>query len=227
MILKELGYDDKAVNLLKEVKELDPKMAAFLLHWKTNGDVKDYLRELTTDYEKMPAEEVMRHQLRQEYPKVSEEQLNILFNRKITKAYSLDSEDEDEKAEGKMLLEAEASKYRDIFINKQQDFLLPKPPEPKPSDLEVQQQLLNKQREQQFEAYKSDIDNNTYTKEVFANNKISIGDGEERFSYPVDAKELKDEENCRLSIIRYKESGKWLLSIKYDLIILNYDLIQN
>ena len=42
-----------------------------------------------------------------------------------------------------------------------------------------------------------------------------------------DAKELKDEENCRLSIIRYKESGKWLLSIKYDLIILNYDLIQN
>lgn len=42
-----------------------------------------------------------------------------------------------------------------------------------------------------------------------------------------DAKELKDEENCRLSIVRYKDTGKWLLSIKYEMIILNYDLIQN
>lgn len=42
-----------------------------------------------------------------------------------------------------------------------------------------------------------------------------------------DAKELKDEENCRLSIVRYKDSGKWLLSIKYDFITLTYDLIQN
>jgi hypothetical protein len=95
-VLKTLGLDASVVSLSKELKE-NQQMMAFFQHWKSNGDVQSYLKELSTDYTKMPAEEVMRHQLKQEYPKATPQQIEALYKREVVKAYSLDSEDEDEK----------------------------------------------------------------------------------------------------------------------------------
>lgn len=188
-VLKELGFDEKVVGFVKELKELDPKMVAFLEHWKSNnGDVTSYLRELTTDYSKMSAEDVMRHQLRQEYPKASPQQLDVLFNREIVKAYSLDSEDETELAEGKLLLEAKAEKYRDAFTAKQQDFLLPKPQQPKAPEPDLQEQA----RKQEFEAYKSQLTNHKYTQAINASKAMTFGEGDEKFNFPVDPVALTD-----------------------------------
>lgn len=188
-ILKELGYDEKAVGFLKDLKEVDPKMLAFLQHWKSkDGNVTDYLRELTTDYDKMTAEDVMRHQLRVEYPKASPQQLDVLFKREVTKAYSLDSVDEEEVAEGRLLLESKADKFRESFKQTQQEYLLPKPPEPKAAEPDLSEQVA----QQQFEAYKSQLTSNDFSKNIVANKSLSIGDGEEKFNYPVDPAELQD-----------------------------------
>lgn len=181
-ILKELGYDDKLVGFVKDLKELDPKMVAFLNTWKSNGDVKEYLRELTTDYSKMPAEDVMRHQLRREYPKASEKALDVLYRKEITEKYNLDSAVDDEVEEGRLLLEAKAERYRDEFISKQNNFLLPKPPEPKVAEPDNSEQL----RQQEIEAYRSQITNNAYTKNIIATKNFSWGDGDEKFNFPVD-----------------------------------------
>jgi len=78
-VLKELGYDDKVIGLLKDAKTLDPKMLAFLDHWKSKGDVTSYLKELTTDYSKMTPEDVLKQQLQREYPKASEKALGALL----------------------------------------------------------------------------------------------------------------------------------------------------
>jgi len=79
-----LGYDENSVSFVKELKELDPKMVKFLDTWKNNGDaLQDYLKEAATDYATMPSEDVMRHQLREEYPKASEKQLEILFRKEV------------------------------------------------------------------------------------------------------------------------------------------------
>jgi hypothetical protein len=185
-ILKELGYDETVVN---ELKELDPKMIAFLTHWKTNGDVTQFLREATTDYTKMPAEEVMRHQLRQEYPTATPQQLEALYKREVVKAYSLDSEEEEERNEGLLLLGAKADKYRESFLKNQQNFLLPKPPEPKATpepDPQEQAKL------QQYEAYKLQVKESTYTKNIFATKQISIGEGDEKFNFPVEPEGLTE-----------------------------------
>jgi hypothetical protein len=152
-VLKELGFDAESVGFLKEYKELDPKMKAFLNLWKSGGDIQGYLQEMTTDYSKLSAEEVMRHQLRQEYPKASKQQLDVLFEEEVIERYKLDDSrfSESEVERGKLLLEAKADKYRDALLSSQSEKLLPKPPEPKAAEPDNSAELAK----QQFDAYKS------------------------------------------------------------------------
>jgi hypothetical protein len=188
LILKELGYDDKAVKLLSKLKQFDPKVMG-LVDAYTEGKHVDYLKELTTDYSKMSAEEVMRHQLQQEYQGASKQQLDALFKHEVTKAYSLDSEDEDERTEGKFLLEAKADKHRATLIANQQNYLLPTPPEPKAIEPDLKVQAAQKE----FENYKSYItDGNSYSKNVFSTKQIAIGEGDEKFIFPVEPADLMD-----------------------------------
>jgi hypothetical protein len=185
-VLKTLGLDASVVSLSKELKD-NPQMLAFYQHWKSNGDVQAYLRELTTDYTKMPAEEVMRHQLKQEYPKATQQQLDALYKREVIKAYSLDSDDEDERNEGVALLEAKADKYRDVLVGSQKNFLLPKPPEPKAAEQpDNREQAVH----QEIEAQKSFVKNDPYIRDIFQNKKFSIGEGDDRFSFQVDPEEV-------------------------------------
>lgn len=189
-VLKELGFNDKVISLLNETKELDPKMVAFLNHWKQNGDVKEYLKELDTDYSKMSSEDVMRNQIKAEYPKASEAQLNILFQKKIVESYNLDPDryTEDEVEAGKLLLDAEADKYRDNLVDKQNQFLLPKAPEakqqaPDPQELE---------RVRVIEDIQKQVKESSYTKSLLANKSITIGEGEEKFTFPIDPEAVLD-----------------------------------
>lgn len=187
-VLKELGYDDSLVKFLSGLKEVDPKVVNFLNMWKEGKDLTGYLREWTTDYNKMSAEDVMRHQLQKDYPKASPQQIDALFKRDVIKAYDLESEDPDLVAEGRLLLEAKAERGRELLIQSQQDFLFPKAPEPKAPEVDKTAQEAT----QKFDQYHSQFTNNQYTKDIFTNKIISIGDGEEKFNYPVDPQALSD-----------------------------------
>ena len=183
-VLKELGFDDKTVKLVNKLKGFE-KIDFFsnlIDEWQNKGNLKEYLRELTTDYEKMPPEEVMKHQLREEYPKASEQALNALFKKKIVQAYNLDSEDDSEVAEGTILLEAEADKYRDSLLAKQKTKLFPDVPEQEIVDPAIQE----KQAQQEFDSYKSTVLNNDFSKDVFENKRIVIGKGKGAFNYPIE-----------------------------------------
>ena len=188
-VLKELGFNEQLVGFINGLKEIDPKMVAFLDHWKNNnGDVSEYLKELTTDYSKMSAEDVMFHQLRQEYPKASEAALTALYKKEIIKQYNLDSDDDDERAEGQLLLEAKAEKYRDLLTEKQQGFLLPKPTPPKEKEADPAE-VANKA---EGERIVKEVNDNPYTQSVRANKFITVGDGEEKFNFPVDPEAVID-----------------------------------
>jgi hypothetical protein len=177
-ILKELGFNEDAVGLLSELKEVDPKMVKFLSTWKTNGDgIKDYLKEMTTDYSQMPSEDVMRHQLREEYPKATEKQLDVLFRKEIVEKYNLDSMDDDLVEEGKLLLDAKAEMYRDKLVQKQQEYLLPQ---------HTQKTDESEERAQQeFENYKNNLLGSQLTQDMMQNKRLSIGEGDEKFNYPL------------------------------------------
>lgn len=187
-VLKELGYNDNLVNFMSRIKDVDPKMLAFLEKWENKDDVNGYLRELTTDYSKMSPEDLMRHQLRKDYPTANPLQLEALYKREVVRAYSLDSDDENDVAEGKLLLEAKADRYRDEFIKNQQNYLLPKPPEPKA--IEPDNTVALQQKE--FEIYERLVMEDKTTKAIHATNKFVIGEGDEAFNFPVDSNKITE-----------------------------------
>jgi len=184
-VLRALGFDEKTASFIKELQDVDPKMVAFLNHWKQGGDLKEYFAEISKDYSTMPVEDVMRHQLRLDYPKASEAQLEVLYKKEIVEKYNLSSYDEDEVAEGKMLLEAKAEKYRDDLSRMQSEKLLPNAPNYNEEQM-IQDQLIS-----QFQnKIVSDFNENPYTKDVVSKNAITIGEGADKFTFPVDAKDL-------------------------------------
>lgn len=202
-VLKALGFNDNVVDFVSDLKELDPKMVAFLNTWKSGGDVTGYLREMTTDYTKLSAEEVMRHHIRQNYPKADERQLEILYRTKVVNAYNLNSDDADELEEGRLLLEAEAEQFREKFIENQKEFLLPKPQEAKPASVpDNTEQIKAAEAERKFnEVYKSQVDSNPLTKNIFANKTLPIGEGDAKFNFPVEPGEVID--------VLYNNDGKF------------------
>lgn len=191
-VLKELGFDDEKVRLIGELKDTDPKVIGIIQAYK-EGKLGEYIKELGTDYQKMSAEDLMRHQLRQEYPKASEKALNALFKAEVLEKYKIDPDvyTEEEVEEGRLLLEARADKYRDSFVAAQEKLLLPTAPAPKAEVTQPVDNTAEIQR-QQIEAYRKDISDNQFTRDIIANKKITLGEGDEKFSYPVDANSLID-----------------------------------
>lgn len=189
-VLKELGFDDKMVEIINELKDYDKKdfFSQFLKALK-GGNANDYVKEWNTDYSKMSAEDVMRHQLRVEYPKASEKALNALYEDEVTNKYNLNSEDDELSEKGKLLLEAKADKYRDSLIENQKLKLAPTPPEPKAP---VVDNSAAEKAQQEVEAYKNKITTDPYFKDLNASNEIVLGKGKDEFKYPVDATELSD-----------------------------------
>lgn len=221
-VFKALLGNDELADFVSGLKELDPKMVAFFKHWKENdGDVSQYVKEMSTDYSKMPAEEVMRHQLREEYPKASEQQLDILYRKKIVEQYNLDSVNEDEAQEGRLLLEAEADKHRDRLVQKQSEYLLPKPPAPKAAEpAQPDQQAI--QAEKEKEAYRKSVTDSSLFKNVIATNKITLGEGEEAFNLPVESKDLTDilfENKLPEHLFIQQEDGSYVPDVEKHLLI--------
>jgi len=190
-VLKELlGVDDSKIGFINRIKDLDPKMVAFLDTWESKGDVVAYLREMTTDYSKMSSEEVMRSQLRVEYPEASEKAIEALFKRKVVESYNLDADkySDEEVEEGRLLLDAEADKYRKVLIAKQKDYVLPSPPEKQTAVPDnTENETLAK-----YEEYKAEVSSNPYIKDIFTNKQLSIGQGEERFNFSVEPSKITD-----------------------------------
>ena len=190
-ILKALGFDDKKVAFIQEIGDIDDKVVGIIQAWK-NGQLGDYINALGTDYSKMSDVDVMRNQLRREYPKVSDAAFEALFEDEVLDKYKLDSEtySEAEVAKGKLLLEAKAARYRDELMTNQEKFLMPQPPQPKAAP--QPDNTAEVQAKQRVEAYRKELSEDPFTKDIIANKKITLGEGDEKFSYPVEADSLID-----------------------------------
>jgi len=186
-VLKALGFDESTISFVNGLKEVDPKMVNFLNHWKDGGNAKEFFDEMSKDFSGMPAEDVMRHQLRLDYPKASEAQLEVLYKKEIVEKYNLSSYDEDEVNEGKLLLEAKADKYRDDLAKTQQDKMFPDSTSLR-EEKAKQEAVLNEYREKIV----SQFNENPYTKEVLSNKAITIGEGADKFTFKVDADDISN-----------------------------------
>ena len=182
-VFKELGLDDKVVKLAQTLQQT-PEMVALYEAWANKGDLTPYLKAVTTDYNKMQAEELMRHQLLGEYPQVSNETINALYKRRVIEAYNLDSDDPEEVAEGRLLLDADSIKVREKLISEQQKFLTPKPPEPKAEEPKVDTAAIQRQKAQ--EDFEKEIKDSSLINSVLSSKQLIVGDGEDKFTYTME-----------------------------------------
>lgn len=206
LILKELGYGDSLAEFLADNKDLDPKVLGFLKHWKAEGNVESYLKAMTTDFSKMSPEEVMRRQLQEQYPEMDAKQLETLYKIKVQQRYKLDSTlySEEEVEEGRIELMADSKPIREALAQKQQDYLLPKPVKneaaPDPRVLQQQQEL---------EAYKTQLNENSFIKNIVASKQLTIGEGDDAYNHPVDPNKvlgiLNDKDEWASSYFTVKE----------------------
>lgn len=185
-VFKELGFDDKVVQLANELNGFEnlDYFLGLVKEWKQTGSIGKYAQELSTDYNKMPAEDVMRHQLRQEYPKATEKQLDVLFRKEVVEKYNLLSEDEVEKEEGTELMNVMADKYRDTFIEKQKNYLTPAPPAAKQPEKPDNTAQIERQNEIS-RIYKT-LSDSEFAKSIKDNKAFNFGEGDGKFTFPVD-----------------------------------------
>ncbi len=188
-VLKELGFDEGQIAFAKEYAALPKEMQGFLQHWKSKGDVKEYLQQLTTDYATMQPEDVMRHQLKREYPEMSESELEDLYQIKVVNRYKLDPDvyTDREVEMGRIELKADVKSIRGQLSEEQKKFLIPSPPEVEsgPDPQEQQRQLVD--------SVVSGIkQSKTYLDIVQGGGRLKVGSGDDAFNFPVEPDALID-----------------------------------
>ena len=125
-VLKEIGFNDFAI----EINE----------HIKNGGDPADYLAAKSIDYSKISDNDLLKEDIRKQYPTLSPSQINLMFNRKYTPAEDALEED---KEFFTAQLQADAYRVRQSKIAEQQKFKIAAP---------IVQSNNNEQQRQQQEA---------------------------------------------------------------------------
>lgn len=168
--LKELGYDDFTIDLLK--------------YKEKTGDFTPYLQVKTVDYLKMTPEQLLKTDLQKQNAGMSEKALEFKFKKEFNEKYYLDRdeyrEDSDEAVYGQEQLRLDAEAKRKQFIEEQAIF---KAPEPKPdTSAQERETALNELQGKQKEV----VLNNPVTKTLQSAKSIQFGQGEESFNYPIE-----------------------------------------
>jgi len=153
-------------------------------YYNANGSLTPYLEATSINYEEMSDQQVMRRNLKQDNPTLSDKAIERLYQRDIINKYSLDEDkyDEDEVELGKELLKADADKLRSSFVDEQKKFTSP----PKTEESQVDQDEINSK-------WIETVNTNPSTKNILENKSILVNYNGEKFSYEInDPKQLEE-----------------------------------
>lgn len=148
-------------------------------YYEKTGDVTPYLQAKLVDFNQMSDEEVMRRNLREQYPDVSEKAFDRLYKQQIADKFKLDADEwgEDDSELGKELLKAEATKARQKYIDWQTSFRAPEP------QLDESQKQEEEQMQEALRQFELGVRNNDLTKNILDNKRLSIKVGDGEFNY--------------------------------------------
>lgn len=163
------------------IPSLSPEEEKILQAWKT-GSLKDYVRVSSTDYDTMPDKSVLRTQFDKQYPFMSAEDRDDLFNYELATKYQQTG---DETADRVALLKmkADAGAARSTLKQEQSLFTIPeyKQPEavaPDPETLRQQQEA-----QAQYDRTVQMFTNHPELAAIEANRVLKLGTGDESLNY--------------------------------------------
>lgn len=165
-----------------EVKEAKPELTEAELEI-LNAFRQDKLTELITtkaaNYDALTVEDLIRYDLKKQYPKANDKQLEVLLNAKLKDDYKQGEYDEATIEIGRIKLEQDAENIRDGLKAKQAEYKVPAY-EPTPvvdNSQEIEAQI------QQFTQY---LDSNPDLKQFEASKIVRLGAGDTAMNYEVD-----------------------------------------
>lgn len=174
--LKEMGLDEFEIDLLKYRAE--------------TGDLTPYLEAKTVDYTKLADTEIMRRSLLKQYPGLTTEELEMLYEEDVIGKYKLtDDFDETEKKKGLLRLKLDAGRLRTEAIDNQKKFKAPDRPTPEFNATET----AKKQQEAfiaQAAKDEASVRGDAATKELLQSKRLAIKSADGIINFEVNADDL-------------------------------------
>lgn len=176
--LEDFFEDYKRMRDSQGTQFKDDYIKSAVDYYNKNGSLTPYLEATSVNYEEMSDEQVMRRNLTNDHPTLSQRAIERLYQRDIVDKYSLDEDkfDEEEVELGKELLKADASKLRNKFVDEQKNFTAPPKSD---SETEVDQNAIN-------EDWFKTVTSHETTKDILDNKRILVEHNGEKFSYEID-----------------------------------------
>jgi hypothetical protein len=169
-----------------EFIEKDEFLKGLVDFYKKTGDVTPYLQAKTVDFTKMADEDVMRRELREQYPDVSDKAFDRLYKQQVLDKFKLDADewgDEDSEL-GRELLKVEASKLREKFLGWQKQYQAPVSDVEK-AQLEEQERIVN-----DFKKFEEDVKLNPVTQSIISDKRIVVKTADGEFNYELQTPEV-------------------------------------
>lgn len=160
--------------------ELDEFEKEFINRYRSGDDLTKYIEAKTTDFDGMTDEQIMRRHLRNQYPSLSKESFDILYDREVTQKFKLNSDENEEQevALGRELLKEEANKLRKGFKEEYEKYLVPKKSEEDQARLREEEQKI-------LEDWTKTVKSHPSTKGLLEQKKIKVKYGDKEFAYEV------------------------------------------
>jgi len=158
-------------------------------YYEKTGDLTPYLQAKLVDFNGMSDEEVMRRNLREQYPDVSDKAFERLYKQQVVDKFKIDADEwgEDDAELGRELLKAEASKVRQKYVDWQNSFKAPEPVQ----SLEAQQEQA--EMEEALRQFEQSVKSNQLTSQILNDKRIAVKIGDSEFNYELqDAQSLVD-----------------------------------
>lgn len=180
--ISSLGYENtdafksdfEKLSRFKDVAD-DEYIGSAIDYYRQSGDLSQFVTAKGIDWEQMPAEEVMRHELRKQYPELSDKAFEKVYAREVVQKYGIDPDeyDEDEIAVNRELLEVDAKKIRATEMEAQKKFGNPQP------------NKQQKEVEEMVSRWHSMVDSDPVFTSLSESKKLEIKHGEQSFNYEV------------------------------------------
>lgn len=167
-----------------ELKKLDPKQLAKIIgitdfalelndHLVNGGKADDYISAKSIDWNKVTDEDLVKEDMRRQFPNLSNSEINRLFYKKY--GYTEDADDM-EKQDKTLELKADAYTKRQSRIAEQQRFKTPEPIQVKNEELDKWKSDVDNYR-QEIGKERDFITNHTATNNLHQNKRVAINVG--------------------------------------------------
>jgi len=188
-----LGIDDKALQLSKELAQ-DEFVQKLVTYRKEHGNVTPFIEAATKDYDKLSHLDLLRDDLKKQYPTLSKEKFEVLAKNRIDKRFILGEEADPEEVElAAVDLEVEGERIRQLRKSEQQTFL----DSVKPVDRSVEANKAIQEKQaadlKEFEDFKRNVESDPFMSKLYAEKKIVFGEKENSFNYAVNPDTIKEQ----------------------------------